>query len=76
MGTAGDPRGRGRGAQPQALDSHEVPVDDSHVVADVSGSAVTLIGQVRTGAQRDAVVRAAWRGHAVMAVVDQIEITG
>ena len=26
--------------------------------------------------QRDAVVRAAWRGHAVMAVVDQIEITG
>jgi hypothetical protein len=27
-------------------------------------------------AQRDAVVRAAWRGHAVMAVIDQIEITG
>jgi hypothetical protein len=31
---------------------------------------------VRTEAQRDAVVRTAWRGHAVMAVVDQIEITG
>ena len=46
------------------------------MVADVSGSTVTLIGQVRTVAQRDAVVRAAWRGHAVMAVVDQIEITG
>jgi Mg2+-importing ATPase len=45
-------------------------------VADVSGSTVTLIGQVRTVAQRDAVVRAAWRGHAVMAVIDQIEITG
>jgi hypothetical protein len=60
----------------QALDSHKVPLDDSHVVADVSGSTVTLIGPVRTGAQRDAVVRAAWRGHAVMAVVDQIEITG
>ena len=35
-----------------------------------------LIGYVRTEAQRDAVVRTAWRGHAVMAVVDQIEITG
>jgi osmotically-inducible protein OsmY len=53
-----------------------VPLDDSHVVADASGNTVTLIGQVRTEAQRDAVVRAAWRGHAVMAVVDQIEITG
>ncbi len=33
-------------------------------------------GHVRTGAQRDAVVEAAWRGHAVMAVIDQLEITG
>jgi osmotically-inducible protein OsmY len=41
-----------------------------------SGNTVTLIGHVRTEAQRDAVVRAAWRGHAVMAVIDQIEITG
>jgi osmotically-inducible protein OsmY len=46
------------------------------VVADASGNTVTLIGQVRTEAQRDAVVRAAWRGHAVMAVVDQLGITG
>jgi osmotically-inducible protein OsmY len=46
------------------------------VVTSISGNTVTLIGHVRTEAQRDAVVRAAWRGHAVMAVVDQIEITG
>jgi osmotically-inducible protein OsmY len=46
------------------------------VVTNISGNTVTLIGHVRTEAQRDAVVRAAWRGHAVMAVVDQIEITG
>jgi osmotically-inducible protein OsmY len=60
----------------EALDQHVVPADDSYVVADVSGNTVMLIGHVRTEAQRDAVVRAAWRGHAVMAVVDQIEITG
>jgi osmotically-inducible protein OsmY len=59
-----------------ALDQHAGPVDDSHVVTNISGNTVTLIGHVRTEAQRDAVVRAAWRGHAVMAVVDQIEITG
>ena len=46
------------------------------MVTSISGNTVTLIGHVRTEAQRDAVIRAAWRGHAVMAVVDQIEITG
>lgn len=60
----------------EALDQHAVPVDDSRVATNISGNTVTLIGHVRTEAQRDAVVRAAWRGHAVMAVVDQIEITG
>jgi len=59
-----------------ALDQHAVPLDDSRVVTNISGNTVTLIGRVRTQAQRDAVVRAAWRGHAVMAVIDQIEITG
>ena len=59
-----------------ALDQHAGPVDDSRVVTSISGNTVPLIGHVRTEAQRDAVVRAAWRGHAVMAVVDQIEITG
>lgn len=59
-----------------ALDRDMVPDDDSHVIAAASGNTVTLIGHVRTGAQRDAVVSAAWRGHAVMAVIDELEITG
>ena len=46
------------------------------VEATARNSNLTLIGHVRTEAQRDAVVRAAWRRHAVVAVVDQIEITG
>jgi osmotically-inducible protein OsmY len=59
-----------------ALDQHAGPIEDSRVVTSISGNTVTLIGHVRTEAQRDALVRAAWRGPAVMAVVDQIEITG
>jgi osmotically-inducible protein OsmY len=60
----------------EALDRHAVPLDDSHVVANTSGNTVTLIGHVRTSAQRDAVAAAAWRGHAVMAVINELEITG
>jgi osmotically-inducible protein OsmY len=59
-----------------ALDSHRVPPDNSHVVARASGNTVMLGGGVRTRTQRDAVVAAAWRGHAVMAVIDELEITG
>jgi len=40
------------------------------------GNTVMLGGRVRTRAQRDAVVAAAWQGHAVMAVIDELEITG
>jgi osmotically-inducible protein OsmY len=60
----------------QALDCHKVPPDNSHVVANTSGNTVTLIGNVRTQAQHDAVVAAAWRGHAVMVVIDELQITG
>ena len=60
----------------QALERRAVPPDDSHVVANASGNTVTLIGHVRTPAQRAATVAAAWRGHAVMAVIDELEITG
>jgi osmotically-inducible protein OsmY len=60
----------------EALDRQAVPLDDSHVVARASGNTVTLIGHVRTPAQRDAAVAAAWRGHAVMAVINELEITG
>jgi osmotically-inducible protein OsmY len=60
----------------EALDRHAVPLDDSHVVARASGNTVTLIGHVRTPTQRAAAVAAAWRGHAVMAVINELEITG
>ncbi len=60
----------------KALDRAVVPPDDSHVVANASGNTVTLIGHVRTRAQHDAVVSAVWRGKAVMAVIDELEITG
>jgi len=60
----------------EALDRHAVPLDDSHVVVRASGNTVTLIGHVRTPVQRDAVAAAAWRGHAVMAVINELEITG
>ena len=60
----------------EALDRHALPPDDSHVVARASGNTVTLIGHVRTPAQRAAAAAAAWRGHAVMAVINELEITG
>jgi osmotically-inducible protein OsmY len=60
----------------EALDCHRVPPDNSHVVTRASGNTVMLGGRVRTRAQRDAVVATAWRGHAVMAVIDELEITG
>ena len=60
----------------QALRSHPVSPDNSRVVVNASGDRVTLIGNVRTQAQRDAVVDAAWRGHGVMAVINKIAITG
>lgn len=61
----------------EALRRHTVPPDDSSVVAIASGNTVMVSGRVRTQAQRDAVVGAAWRGHAVMAVIDDaLQITG
>jgi osmotically-inducible protein OsmY len=54
-----------------------VPPGDSSVVAVATGNTVMLSGRVRTQAQRDAVVGAAWRGHAVMAVIDDaLQTTG
>lgn len=59
-----------------ALKQQPVPADNSQVVVNASGNTVTLIGHVRTQAQRDAVVGATWLGHGVMAVVDELEVTG
>ena len=59
----------------QALERHKEPQDDSRVGVYVTGSTVVLSGRVRTQAQRDAIVGAAWLGHGVMVVIDQVDIT-
>jgi osmotically-inducible protein OsmY len=60
----------------QALDRSALVPDDSDVVVNTSGSTVTLIGHVRTRAERNAVVGAAWMGHGVEVVLDELEVTG
>lgn len=60
----------------KALDRHQVAPDNSHVAANITGNTVVLVGNVRTRAQRDAVVGAAWLGHGVMVVIDELQITG
>jgi osmotically-inducible protein OsmY len=60
----------------QALDRSALVPDDSDVVVSTSESRVTLTGHVRTRAERNAVVGAAWMGYGVMDVVDELEVTG
>ncbi len=60
----------------RALDRQQVPADDRHVTASTDGNAVVLTGQVQTTAHHDAVVGAAWLGHGVVAVIDQLEVAG
>jgi osmotically-inducible protein OsmY len=50
-------------------------VDDSDVSVDTSGNTVTLRGHVRTWAEHDAVVSAAWMAGGVMQVRDNLDIT-
>jgi osmotically-inducible protein OsmY len=59
-----------------ALDRNALVDDDSDVSVDTSGSTVTLGGHVRTWAERDAVVGAAWMAGGVMQVRDDLDITG
>lgn len=59
----------------QALERLKEPQDDSRVGVYVTGSTVVLSGRVRTQAQRDAIVGAAWLGHGVMVVIDEVDIT-
>ena len=60
----------------KALARNALVPDDSDVVVNASGNTVTLIGHVRTRAERDAVVGAAWTGHGVAMVLDELEVTG
>jgi osmotically-inducible protein OsmY len=59
-----------------ALDRNALVDDDSDVSVDTSGNTVTLRGHVRTWAERDAVVSAAWMAGGVMQVRDDLDITG
>jgi len=59
-----------------ALDRNALVDDDSDVSVDASGNTVTLRGHVRTWAERNAVVGAAWMAGGVRQVRDDLDITG
>ena len=59
-----------------ALDRNALIPDDSDVTVNTSGNTVILRGHVRTWAERDVVVGAAWMADSVIEVDDELEITG
>jgi osmotically-inducible protein OsmY len=59
-----------------ALDRNALVSDNSDVSVDTRGNTVTLRGHVRTWAERDAVVGAAWMAGGVSEVRDDLVITG
>ena len=59
-----------------ALDRSALIPDDSDVSVDTSGNTVTLAGHVRTWAEHDAAVGAAWMTKGVFEVNDDIYVTG
>ena len=59
-----------------ALDRYALIPDDSDVAVDTSGNTVMLTGHVRTWAEHDAVVDAAWMATGVYDVRDDLSVTG
>jgi osmotically-inducible protein OsmY len=59
-----------------ALDRNALILDDSDVLVDTDGNTVTLTGNVRTWAEHDAVIGAAWMASGVYEVIDDLVITG
>ena len=59
-----------------ALDRYALIVDDSDVLVNTAGNTVTLTGHVRTWAEHDAVIDAAWMASGVYDVIDDLVITG
>ena len=59
-----------------ALDRNALISDDSDVVVDTADNTVTLTGHVRTWAEHDAAVGAAWMAGGVFQVRDDLVITG
>ena len=60
----------------QALDRSALVPDGSDVTADTKDGIITLTGHVRTWAEHDAVVTAAWMALGVIDVHDELQITG
>ena len=60
----------------EALDRSALVPDGSDVEADTKDNVVTLTGHVRTWAERDAVVGAAWMARGVIDVRDNLQVTG
>lgn len=59
-----------------ALDRYALLSDSSDVSVNANGGTVTLRGHVRTWAEHDAVVAAAWMGAGVSDVWDDLSVTG
>ena len=60
----------------EALDRYALIPDDSDVAVDTSRNTVTLTGHVRTWAEHDAVIDAAWMATGVYDVRDDLYVTG
>ena len=60
----------------QALDRSAMVPDDSDVTSDTKDGVITLTGHVRTWAEHDAVVGAAWMALGVIDVRDELQVTG
>ncbi len=59
-----------------ALDRSALIVDDSDVFVNTNENTVTLSGHVRTWAEHDSVIDAAWMASGVYDVIDDLAITG
>ncbi len=59
-----------------ALDRYALIPDDSEVTVDASDGSITLTGHVRTWAEHDAIIDAAWMPSGVSDVRDDLVVTG
>ena len=59
----------------QALDRSALVPDDSDVKSATKDNVITLTGHVRTWAEHDAVVGAAWMALGVIDVRDELQVT-
>jgi osmotically-inducible protein OsmY len=60
----------------EALARSALVPDDSDVKASIDGGVITLTGHVRTWAEHDAVIGAAWNARGIIDVDDELGITG